>query len=83
MIYILIHFSFQNAQGHVLNIPMPGHTIFSKEATTKDILHLQSLIESHDAIFLLTDSREARWLPSVLGAAYGKVSHCVYQHTYI
>lgn len=35
---------------------------------------LESLIIDHDAIFLLLDSRESRWLPTMIAAARGKVS---------
>ncbi|KAJ3037684.1 Ubiquitin-like modifier-activating enzyme ATG7 [Rhizophlyctis rosea] len=52
---------------------MPGHSVDSPEKTRADIEALTTLIESHDAIFLLTDSREARWLPTVLGAAKEKI----------
>lgn len=34
---------------------------------------LESLIEEHDAVFLLTDTRESRWLPTVMCAARDKV----------
>ncbi|KAJ3285899.1 Autophagy protein 7 [Borealophlyctis nickersoniae] len=62
-----------NATGHILNIPMPGHTVDSPEKTRADVDALRALIESHDAVFLLTDSRESRWLPTVIGASLGKI----------
>lgn len=55
---------------------MPGHPIppASLEQTKQDVDILEKLIDEHDAIFLLMDSRESRWLPTVMGAAKGKVS---------
>ncbi|KAI8620117.1 hypothetical protein BC830DRAFT_1100702 [Chytriomyces sp. MP71] len=61
------------ADGINFSIPMPGHPSSSFEATERDVAKLGGLIESHDVVFLLTDSREARWLPTVMGAAAGKV----------
>lgn len=54
---------------------MPGHPIppQSIEQTKKDVAQLEQLFDEHDVIFLLMDSRESRWLPTVLGAAKGKV----------
>ena len=69
---------FQNATGHTLSIPMPGHPIPSSppsilEDTKKQVQKLEKLIEEHDVVYLLMDSRESRWLPTVIGRAKGKV----------
>ena len=55
---------------------MPGHTVGGSlvEAVKKDVLALEELVDDHDAIFLLMDSRESRWLPTLLGVAKHKVS---------
>jgi ubiquitin-like modifier-activating enzyme ATG7 len=53
--------------GHVVGQSMLGST---KEAVAK----LEELYSRHDVVFLLLDSREARWLPTVLCAAYGKLA---------
>lgn len=58
-----------------ISIPMPGHPI-SKDETeyvTKTLHTLKELIGSHDVIFILMDSRESRWLPTLLCTAMGKV----------
>ena len=39
-----------------------------------DVDKLRALIDSHDVVFLLMDTREARWLPTVLAAAAGKLA---------
>ncbi|KZT63589.1 E1-like protein-activating [Daedalea quercina L-15889] len=64
-----------NASGHSLSIPMPGHPIppASVAQARADVEKLEKLVDEHDAVFLLMDSRESRWLPTVLGAAKGKV----------
>ncbi|EDO49806.1 predicted protein, partial [Nematostella vectensis] len=66
-----------NSSGEMLTIPMPGHTMGqSPEAIAsvqRDVTRLEQLIESHDVIFLLMDTRESRWLPTVMAAARHKL----------
>ena len=62
-----------NSSGHVLSVPMAGHPIMDEASTKNDFETLQRLIENHDAIFLLMDTRESRWLPTVMGKASGKI----------
>ena len=54
---------------------MPGHPIpsSSRASTESDVIRLEGLIQSHDAVFLLMDSRESRWLPTVIGTSEGKI----------
>lgn len=56
-----------------LSIPMPGHRIDpTQEADAlADVDQLVELIGSHDVVLLLLDSREGRWLPSLVAAARG------------
>ena len=44
------------------------------EQTRADVEKLKSLVSSHDAVFLLLDTRESRWLPTVMAASMNKVS---------
>lgn len=63
-----------------MSIPMPGHPVnFSSvtlEQARRDVEQLEQLIESHDVVFLLMDTRESRWLPAVIAASKRKVE-CV------
>ncbi|KAH8704698.1 putative autophagy ubiquitin-activating enzyme ApgG [Talaromyces proteolyticus] len=59
--------------GHVLSVPMPGHPVPDTQQATADFELLKKLVEEHDAIFLLMDSRESRWLPTVMGKSLGKI----------
>ena len=67
-----------NAEGHSIRIPMPGHSIRDEdiEKTLKDVEKLDELVKSHDAVMLLLDTREARWLPTVMASAHDKVGFC-------
>jgi ubiquitin-like modifier-activating enzyme ATG7 len=62
-----------DATGHVMEVPMAGHPITDEAKTRTDFDKLQQLINEHDAIFLLMDTRESRWLPTVMGKAAGKI----------
>jgi len=66
----------QNVEGVVLHIPMPGHVVGQSmmETTREAVSKLQELIDNHDVVFLLLDSREARWLPTLLCAATNKIA---------
>ena len=62
-----------DSTGHVMSVPMLGHPITDEARTRIDFEILQKLIEEHDAIFLLMDTRESRWLPTLMGKAAGKI----------
>jgi len=67
-------FPLINSQGIKLTIPMPGHFVSKESAVVRSETEtLENLIKDHDAIFLLTDSRESRWLPTVFGALHNKI----------
>ena len=59
--------------GHVMSIPMAGHPIIDRTKVKSDFETLRILIEEHDVIFLLTDTRESRWLPTLMGRSSGKL----------
>lgn len=61
-----------DASGHVISVPMIGHPVTDSAKTKGEFEKLQSLIEEHDVVFLLMDTRESRWLPTVMGKAAGK-----------
>ncbi|KAK3685721.1 hypothetical protein B0T22DRAFT_442868 [Podospora appendiculata] len=60
-------------EGHVLSVPMLGHPFADESKAKTDFLLLQELVDTHDAIFLLMDTRESRWLPTVMGKAENKI----------
>ncbi|PSN61391.1 autophagy-related protein 7 [Corynespora cassiicola Philippines] len=61
------------SEGHVMEVPMAGHPITDTTKTKSEFEKLKKLIGEHDAIFLLMDTRESRWLPTVMGKATGKI----------
>ncbi|KAK7533378.1 uncharacterized protein J3D65DRAFT_635272 [Phyllosticta citribraziliensis] len=62
-----------DSEGHVMSVPMAGHPVVDEAKTLADFDKLKKLIDEHDAIFLLMDTRESRWLPTVMGKAAGKI----------
>lgn len=64
-----------DATGIKLSIPMPGHFITENmvESVKADVEKLEELIKSHDCVFLLMDTRESRWLPTVIAQSNSKL----------
>lgn len=61
------------SSGYVISVPMVGHPIIDGSKSKSEFDTLKRLIDEHDAIFLLMDTRESRWLPTVMGKAAGKI----------
>ncbi|KAL3457743.1 hypothetical protein BJX64DRAFT_268373 [Aspergillus heterothallicus] len=61
------------SEGHVLSVPMAGHPVLDTEKARSEFETLKKLIDDHDAVFLLMDTRESRWLPTVMGKAADKI----------
>lgn len=53
-----------------MSVPMPGHGLDEAANVEK----VEELISQHDIIFLLTDSRESRWLPTLISTFHQKVT---------
>uniref|UniRef100_A0A4W6EZQ5 Ubiquitin-like modifier-activating enzyme ATG7 n=1 Tax=Lates calcarifer TaxID=8187 RepID=A0A4W6EZQ5_LATCA len=66
-----------NSEGYNMSIPMPGHPVNFSQATLsqaqRDVEQLEKLISEHDVVFLLMDTRESRWLPTVIAASKRKL----------
>lgn len=60
------------AEGIVLSIPMPGHAE-KKETLKETVEQLDQLVQESDVVYLLTDTRESRWLPTVMAASHDKM----------
>ncbi|KAJ7558577.1 hypothetical protein O6H91_04G046800 [Diphasiastrum complanatum] len=65
-----------HATGVKIGIPMPGHSVGKNEIPKllEDLNQLKDLVHDHDVVFLLTDTRESRWLPTVLCADANKIA---------
>ena len=63
------------SEGYVATIPMPGHAFIEKEEAfvKEDVELMQKLVDESDVVFLLTDTRESRWLPTVMARASNKM----------
>ncbi|KAI9045122.1 putative autophagy ubiquitin-activating enzyme ApgG [Aspergillus affinis] len=59
--------------GYDFSVPMAGHPVLDAQKTRADFETLRKLIDDHDVVFLLMDTRESRWLPTVMGKAAGKI----------
>lgn len=62
-----------DARGYNLKVPMAGHPVSDEKSEKHDFDLLCKLFDEHDAIFILMDSRETRWLPTVLGNVKNKI----------
>lgn len=63
-------------RGITLSVPMPGHPASSAaelEAVKAATRELEEQVRAHDVIFLLTDTRESRWLPTLLASVHDKL----------
>lgn len=61
----------EKVKGFEFSIPMPGHP-FDKTKLPIAVDFLEKQIEQHDVIFVCTDSKESRWLPTVLATVKNK-----------
>lgn len=66
-------FPLVKASGFDVAIPMIGHPIKDERKEHEEYLKLVKLYEEHDAVFICLDSREARWLPTLLGISMNKI----------
>ena len=62
-----------DAMGYDLSVPMAGHPIIDPVKVKSEFEALENLVQAHDIIFLLMDTRESRWLPTLMGRSAGKV----------
>ena len=65
----------QDARAVSLTIPRPGHPVGPTEVpgVREECRQLAELVADHDVVFLGTDTRESRWLPTLLCSATNTV----------
>lgn len=63
------------ATAHSFKIPMPGHFCTEKtiDSEFENLKRLEELVKSHDVVFNILDTREARYFPTILSAVYNKL----------
>ena len=69
-------FPMVDSKGFNITIPLPGRTLIDENAKKeyfKNLEILENEIKACDIMFLLTDSRESRWYPTVIAKAYNKL----------
>jgi ubiquitin-like modifier-activating enzyme ATG7 len=65
----------------IMEILTTGHPVSSDEEADlvrENCGDLQKLVATHDVVFLLTDTRESRWLPTILCANENKVNYVLF-----
>ncbi|KAI9859050.1 MAG: Autophagy protein 7 [Trichoglossum hirsutum] len=62
-----------DSAGYVLSVPMAGHPVIDENREKLDYEALEKLVDEHDVLFLLMDTRESRWLPTVMGKSKSKI----------
>lgn len=68
-------FPMVNSEGYNLQIPLPSRSLVNSEAEENylnTVKNLENIISAHDVIFLLTDSRESRWYPTLIARSMNK-----------
>jgi ubiquitin-like modifier-activating enzyme ATG7 len=64
-----------NLSSHSFKIPMPGHFCTDKmiDEEFQNLQKLEELVSSHDIIFNILDTREARYFPTLFSSIYNKL----------
>eukprot|EP01070_Trichotokara_eunicae_P004314 Trichotokara_eunicae@DN3888_c0_g1_i1.p1 len=65
----------------VLDVPMPGHHRYDDQELTQTVTQLEDLVENCEVLLILTDSREARWLPTLLPLSIEKTKKEKFEKT--